>query len=125
MKESDLYLPLKQYLESPKNKISRVYKVRVQGKINNDILNKIKKGIKIKNIIYKVNSIKMIKSSDSYNWLLIKLDEGKNQHIRKIFFKFGLSVNKLIRIQYGPYKLSSLRTASIKFLKPFKIKSNI
>ncbi len=116
---------IKHYLESPKNKISRIYKVRVQGEINKDILNKIKKGIKIKNIIYKVTSIKLIKGSNSYNWILIKLDEGKNQHIRKIFFKVGLSVNKLIRIQYGPYKLSSLETGAIKFLKPFKIKINI
>ena len=116
---------IKHYLESPKNKISRIYKVRVQGEINKDILNKIKKGIKIKNIIYKVTSIKLIEGSNSYNWILIKLDEGKNQHIRKIFFKVGLSVNKLIRIQYGPYKLSSLETGAIKFLKPFKIKINI
>jgi len=116
---------IKYYLESPKNKISRIYKVRVQGNINRDIINKIKKGVKINNFIYKVTSIKLIKGSKSYNWLLVKLDEGKNQHIRKIFFKFGLSVNKLIRIQYGPYKLSSLEIGAIKFLKPFKIKLNI
>ena len=115
---------IKHYLESPKNKISRVYKVRVQGNITKDILTKIKKGIKIKNFVYKVTSVKLIKASNSYNWLLVALEEGKNQHIRKIFFKFGLSVNKLIRIQYGPYKLSSLEIGSIKFLKPFKIKLN-
>ena len=39
--------------------------------------------------------------------------------------KNGLSVNKLIRIQYGPYKLSSLSTGCIKFLKPSAFHINI
>ena len=113
---------IKQYLESPKNRISRIYKVRVQGKINNALLIKIKKGVNINNILYKVKSIKVIKKNNSYNWLLINLEEGKNQHIRKVFSKLGLTVNKLIRIQYGPYKLASLPVGSIKFLKPYKIR---
>jgi len=113
---------IKHYLESPKNKIKRVYKVKIQGKINSELITKIKNGTLINRIPYKVVSIKVIKKGTSYSWFLIKLDEGKNQHIRKIFLKYGLSVNKLIRIQYGPYKLSSLNTGNIKFLKPYKIK---
>ena len=100
---------IKHYLESPKSKIIRIYKVKVQGKVSLDLINKIKKGTKIKKFNYKVVSIKLLRASNTYSWLLIKLNEGKNQHIRKIFIKHGLSVNKLIRIQYGPYKLSSLR----------------
>ncbi len=114
---------IKHFLESPKNKITRVYKVKVQGQVNSELINKIKKGTTVKNIVYKVNSIKAIKIGNSYSWVLVKLNEGKNQHIRKIFMKNGLSVNKLIRIQYGPYKLSSLSTGCIKFLKPYKMKS--
>ena len=114
---------IKKHLESPSNKFLRVYKVKVQGEIKKELLTKIRAGVIINKITYKVKSIKIIKVNKSYAWLLIKLTEGKNQHIRKVFSKFGLSVNKLIRIQYGPFKLSSLKSGSIRFLKPFIIKN--
>ena len=113
---------IKHFLESPSNKVVRIYKVKVQGLIDITALNKIKKGMLIEKVPYKVMSIKIISTTRSYSWLLVKLDQGKNNHIRKIFSQVGYSVNKLIRIQYGPFKLSSLKTGDIKFLKPFKIK---
>ena len=116
---------IKRYLESPKNKIVRIYKVKVQGIVTDDIIKKIRRGIMLNKIIYSVKDIQIIKKNRSYTWLLIKLKEGKNQHIRRVFFKFGLSVNKLIRIQYGPFKLASLNSGSIKFLKPYKIRMNL
>ena len=64
----------------------------------------------------------VIKKTKSYSWLLIKLDEGKNQHIRKVFKKIGFSVNKLIRIQYGPYKIGSLETGKSRILNFNKLK---
>ncbi len=112
---------IKHFLESPSSKVIRVYKVKIQGVLEKKTIDKIKKGVFINKISYKVKALKIINTTKSYSWILIKLDEGKNNHIRKIFSKVGYSVNKLIRIQYGPYKLSSLKPGNIKFLKPFKI----
>jgi 23S rRNA pseudouridine2605 synthase len=112
---------IKRFLESPNNRIIRTYKVKVQGIIDNNALAKIKKGLLINKIYYKVKNIKEIDKSRSYSWFIIKLDEGKNNHIRKIFLKLGFSVNKLIRIQYGPIKLSSLKSGELKFISPFKL----
>jgi 23S rRNA pseudouridine2605 synthase len=39
----------------------------------------------------------------------VVLTEGKNREIRKIMEYFGLQVNRLIRIQYGPYTLDNLK----------------
>ena len=71
---------------------------------------------------YKVKAIKVISATKSYSWVLIKLEEGKNNHIRKVFKKRGFSVNKIIRIQYGPVRLASLKSGNIKFISPFKLK---
>ena len=65
--------------------------------------------------------MKIIKQSKSYSWIIIKLNEGKNQHIRKIFKRIGFNVNKLIRIQYGPYKIGSLETGKIRVLNSNKL----
>lgn len=112
---------IKSYLESPSNKITRIYKVKIQGIIDHKIIKKIEEGLIIKKVKYRVRNIKIISTSGSYTWLLIKLDEGKNNHIRKIFKRLGFSVNKLIRIQYGTIKLSSLKPGNLKFLSPFKL----
>ena len=76
---------IKYYLESPANKIIRTYKVKVQGIIDLQIIKKIEKGLIINKLKYGVKSIKIISTTKSYTWVLIKLDEGKNNHIRKIF----------------------------------------
>lgn len=112
---------IKHYLESPASKIIRVYKARIQGALDNKHFIEIKKGIIVKGISYKVSDIQFIKRTRTYTWCLIKLNEGKNQHIRKLFSKLGFTVNKLIRIQYGPFRLSSLEVGHVRTLKLNKI----
>ena len=113
---------IKHYLEKPSSKIIRIYKVKVQGKITKKNLDQIKKGIYISNIQYRVVNIILLKKTTTYFWVKIVLNQGKNQHIRKIFKKLGFNVNKLIRLQYGPYKLTTLDTGQIKWLNITKIK---
>ena len=64
----------------------------------------------------------VIKKTKSYSWLLIKLDEGKKSTYKKGFQKIGFSVNKLIRIQYGPFKIGSLETGKSRILNFNKLK---
>ena len=113
---------IKTYLEKPSSKIIRTYKVKVQGLLTDSIIKKTKKGMYINNIFYSVKKIEIFKKTKSYSWLLVKLDEGKNNHIRKVFKKLGFSVNKLVRIQYGPYRIGSLKTGEVKFLNINKVK---
>ena len=113
---------IKAYLEKPSSKIIRVYKVKVQGLISNSLVKKSQKGLHIGEQYYSIISMLILKRTKSYSWMLVKLNEGKNQHIRKIFKKIGFSVNKLIRIQYGPYKIGSLETGKTKILNFKKLK---
>ena len=115
---------IKAYLEKPSSKIVRIYKVKVQGLITDAALKKASKGININNKFYSIIKMQIIKKTKSYSWLLVNLDEGKNQHIRKVFKRLGFSVNKLIRIQYGPYKIGTLKTGELKFLNINKLKLN-
>ena len=75
---------IKNYLEAPSNKITRIYKVKVQGIVCAKTIKKIQQGLIINNINYKVKAIKVISATKSYSWVLKKLEEGKNNHIRKI-----------------------------------------
>ena len=41
------------------------------------------------------------------------LREGKNREIRNIFESFNMTVTRLIRISYGPYKLGKIQKGKI------------
>ncbi len=96
----------------------RVYKVRVFGVLSDDIINSMANGMIIDGIKYKPIHVKILSNNAGKNvWCECTLEEGKNREIRKIFEHFGILVNRLIRIQYGPYKLDKLTPGEIKRVK--------
>lgn len=108
---------IKRKMELPNNNWKRIYRVRVYGKINKDIVLKLRKGLKIKTIQYKPIDAKIDNESNSYTWLTMSLTEGKNREIRNIFEYFGMSVTRLIRVAYGPYKLNNLIKGEVAKIK--------
>ena len=108
---------IKRKMELPNNNWKRVYRVRVYGKVNKDIVLKLRKGLKIKTTQYKPIDAKIDNESNSYTWLTMSLTEGKNREIRNIFEYFGMSVTRLIRVAYGPYKLNNLIKGEVAKIK--------
>ena len=108
---------IKRKMELPNNNWKRIYRVRVYGKVSKDIVLKLRKGLKIKTIQYKPIDTKIDNESNSYTWLTMSLTEGKNREIRNIFEYFGMSVTRLIRVAYGPYKLNNLIKGEVAKIK--------
>ena len=104
----------KRYFELPKNKITRTYEVKVYGNINSSDIEKIEAGITINGIKHQVKQITLIKKLKTNNWLRIKLVEGKNREIRKIFESLGFVVNRIIRTHYGGYSLNKMKRGEFK-----------
>ncbi len=109
--------------ELPSSKIIRVYKVRAFGGYHSllDYVNT-QKTVIIGMIKYNIESIKLCderinfqsQQNSTYrkqtnSWFEVRLTEGKNREIRKIFEYFGLQVNRLIRIKYGEFELANLK----------------
>lgn len=94
--------------ELPSNKLKRIYHVRAYGNPN-VLLNSDYKNLEIGGIFYNPHSIKLLRNNSTNSWFEVILFEGKNREIRRIFEHFNLQVNKLIRIQYGDFKLGNLK----------------
>jgi 23S rRNA pseudouridine2605 synthase len=96
------------FMELPKNKFERTYKVRVFGKLNLDELKKLEQGCIIDGIKYGKIETELLKSSKNNHWLFVSLCEGKNREVRNLLAHLNLKVLKLIRIAYGPFALNNL-----------------
>ena len=107
-------------LELPSKGYERIYRVCLRGQIKQVDVEKINKGIRINNVNYDKVKIKIDKLNINFTWLIIKLTEGKNREIRNICKYFSWHIVKLIRIQYGPYKLGNLKEGQIKEIKVIK-----
>ena len=104
-------------LELPSSKYERVYRVCIRGIVDKNDLQVINKGISINKVRYTKIYVAVEKYLKPYSWLIVKLKEGKNREIRKVCDYFSWNIVKLIRIQYGPYKLLNLKKGQISEIK--------
>lgn len=51
-------------------------------------------------------------------WISVSITEGKNREVRKVLEHLGLTVNRLIRLAYGPFQLGTLPIGSVEEVGP-------
>lgn len=112
--------PLAQTMMSPETALPRVYRVRVHGRLNEKQLALLRRGVTVAGIRYR--GVEMVEETGhttrSNTWYRVTLTEGKNREIRKLFEHFGCVVNRLIRLQYGPFHLGTLKSGEVKEVPP-------
>jgi 23S rRNA pseudouridine2605 synthase len=94
-------------LELPSSKVKRKYLVKIFGNVTPHHLDKFSQGSMISGVQYGKIKTKIVSSLKNYTWIEVELYEGKNREIRNVFNHMKMNVCRLIRIQYGPYKLNS------------------
>ena len=109
-------------LELPKNKFARKYMIRVYGVCEEQKIKALSKGRKINGIQYRPFRYKIFNKDKKNFWIEIELKEGKNREIRELMRSINLQVNKLIRLEFGPFKISNLKSGEIKIAEAKEIK---
>jgi 23S rRNA pseudouridine2605 synthase len=104
---------LARYLEHPDQGLSRTYRIRAHGIVNQAEFARLAEGLTIDGIRYRpVRAI--IDSRRGTNcWLTMTLNEGKNREIKILLESLGLSVTRLIRIGYGPFELGKVAPGDV------------
>jgi 23S rRNA pseudouridine2605 synthase len=62
--------------------------------------------------------VKIDRHQGANAWLTVGLREGKNREIRRAMDHIGLTVNRLIRVSYGPFRLNELKPGEVEEIKP-------
>jgi len=102
-------------LMHPRYGFERIYHARLEGAVSAEILAKLSRGIRLSDGMVKASST-ILRNDDSSTWVEVKINEGRNRVVRRIFEKLGHSVMKLKRIVYGPFKLGRLQVGQVRVL---------
>jgi len=109
---------LKRRLELPSTGWLRKYRVRVKGNPTDPDLEPLRKGVTIENERFQPMDVKLDRHQGANAWLTVGIREGKNREIRRAMSHVGLTVNRLIRTSYGPFRLNELKPGEVEEVKP-------
>ncbi len=109
---------IKRRLELPSTGWLRKYRVRVKGTPDDAKLEPLRKGLTLDGERFQGMAVTLDRQQGANAWLTVGLREGKNREIRRAMEAVGLTVNRLIRISYGPFQLGQLKQGAVEEVKP-------
>ncbi len=108
-------------LTDPNAEIEKTYQVKVEGKVTESQLAVMRAGVVIDGIRLKKCRIKVIELLEKHTKLEVKITEGKNRQIRKMFDAVGINVVFLKRVAIEEFKLGGLTRGTCRELKPHEV----
>lgn len=96
---------LANHLMHPSSEIEREYAVRVQGKVTEDIIKQLLKGVELEDGFLKFDSITDSGGQGANHWYNVIIKEGKNREVRRLWQSQDVRVSRLIRVRYGNLSL--------------------
>jgi 23S rRNA pseudouridine2605 synthase len=118
---------LSRALELPSTELVRQYRARARGRVTQAELDKLKDGVTVDGVRYGPIEATLDKAKEKTDagergpanlWISVSITEGKNREVRKVLESIGLTVNRLIRLAYGPFQLGALPMGSVEEVGP-------
>ena len=108
---------IKRKLELPATGWLRKYRVRVNGRPKDEDFAPLRQGLVIEGERFQPMTVTLDRQQGANAWLTIGLREGKNREIRRAMEDIGLSVNRLLRVSYGPFQLGALKPGEVEEIR--------
>jgi 23S rRNA pseudouridine2605 synthase len=116
---------LARHLELPSTGWLRRYRVRAHGKVTQADLDRLAKGMTVDGVQYGPVEARIDREQGSNVWLTLGLREGKNREVKRLLEALGLTVNRLIRVSFGPFALGELAPGEADEVKQRVIKDQL
>ncbi len=108
---------LARVLELPKTGWLRRYRVRAHGEVSQEQLDALKDGMAVDGVLYGSMEALLDRRQGSNVWITLALREGKNREVKNVLGALGLSVNRLIRVSFGPFQLGDLAEGEVREIR--------
>jgi 23S rRNA pseudouridine2605 synthase len=116
-------------LELPATGLARRYRARARGHVTQAKLDTLKDGLTVEGVRYGSIEATLDKARDSAGganlWITLTLAEGKNREVRRVLEALGLTVNRLIRLAYGPFQLGDLAPGEAEEVGPRVVREQL
>lgn len=108
----------------PRYHLEKIYEVSINGLINGEQLHQLESGIYLEGTKTLPCKIRVTGKDIEHKttMLQIKLYEGKNRQVKKMFESLGFRVKRLHRISVGGINLKGLKPGQYRLLKPQEVK---
>ncbi len=111
-------------LMHPSSALEREYAVRVRGEVNEEIIKRLTEGVALEDGWAHFHSVRDGGGRGSNHWYNVVLTEGRNREVKRLWQSQGITVNRLIRIRYGPILLGSeTKSGRWRELQPVEMKA--
>jgi 23S rRNA pseudouridine2457 synthase len=115
-------------ISDPKHKLVKTYRVQIEGIPTEDSLDKLRKGILLKDGLTKPAEVILFNTPKIWErippirkrknipttWLEIKIMEGKNRQVRRMTAAIGHPTLRLIRYSIGEWNIDKLKPGAYK-----------
>ncbi len=108
-------------LTHPSYEIEKTYIVKINGLIKESELAVLRNGVKLDGVKTKKAKLKLINFEDGISKIQVKIMEGRNRQIRRMFSEIGKEVIFLKRIAIGELSLGGLSRGKIRKLNNFEV----
>ena len=92
-------------LMHPSSELEREYAVRVLGKVTDEQLQALQKGVRLEDGMAKFDEIREAGGEGANHWYHVILKEGRNREVRRLWDAVGVTVSRLIRVRFGALSL--------------------
>lgn len=116
---------LSNQLTHPSFEVPKVYVARVQGTVQQSTVSKLLEGIELEDGAISADKAKLIDSGNQMSLVEITIHSGKNRIVRRMLDEVGHPVKDLIRQQFGPIKLGTLRPGDARELGKLEVSALI
>jgi len=93
----------------PSKKIPKTYLVKIKGMIDDESIEKLRKGIRLDRTITAPAKVRRWRKIENNSWLEMVIYEGKKRQIRRMLERVGHSVIRLMRIRINGIEMGALR----------------
>jgi 23S rRNA pseudouridine2605 synthase len=111
-------------LMHPSSEVDREYAVRVLGKVENEHIEQLTKGIELEDGFAKFHRVIQGGGEGANRWYKVVLREGRKREVRRLWEALDFKVSRLIRVRFGDIRLpDDLRANRVEYLKPKQVEA--